>query len=114
MKKTVLSAAMSTILLAASANVNDRVSFNGGWLFELQPTGTTVVDRQAADTDDSSWRSLDLPHDWAVEGDFSEDNPCGTSGGALPGGTGWYRKHFPTPADLGEGAVCSSTSTACI
>ena len=79
MKKTVLSAAMSTILLAASANVNDRVSFNGGWLFELQPTGTTVVDRQAADTDDSSWRSLDLPHDWAVEGDFSEDNPCGTS-----------------------------------
>lgn len=103
MKKTVLSAAMSTILLAASANVNDRVSFNGGWLFELQPTGTTVVDRQAADTDDSSWRSLDLPHDWAVEGDFSEDNPCGTSGGALPGGTGWYRKHFPTPADLGEG-----------
>lgn len=103
MKKTVLSAAMSAILLTASANVNDRVSFNGGWLFELQPTGTTVVDRQAADTDDSSWRSLDLPHDWAVEGDFSEDNPCGTSGGALPGGTGWYRKHFPTPADLGEG-----------
>ncbi|WP_304650123.1 glycoside hydrolase family 2 TIM barrel-domain containing protein, partial [uncultured Duncaniella sp.] len=33
-------------------------------------------------------------HDWAIEGDFSEKNPSGTAGGALPGGTGWYRKHF--------------------
>ena len=44
--------------------------------------------------DDQSWRSLQLPHDWAIEGDFSEDNPSGTGGGALPGGVGWYRKHF--------------------
>ncbi|MGN0049147.1 MAG: glycoside hydrolase family 2 TIM barrel-domain containing protein [Bacteroides sp.] len=49
------------------------------------------------DYDDSAWRQLNLPHDWAIEGDFSQDNPSGTGGGALPGGVGWYRKSF-TPA----------------
>ncbi len=44
--------------------------------------------------DDSAWRILELPHDWAVEGDFNAANPSGTGGGALPGGIGWYRKHF--------------------
>lgn len=44
--------------------------------------------------DDSGWRCLDLPHDWAVEGDFSQANPSGVTGGALPGGVGWYRKTF--------------------
>ncbi len=48
----------------------------------------------APDFDDSSWRGLRLPHDWAVEGDFNRLNPSGTGGGALPGGIGWYRKHF--------------------
>ena len=47
--------------------------------------------------DDSSWRSLHLPHDWAIEGEFSSDAPSGTGSGALPGGIGWYRKHFATP-----------------
>ncbi len=37
---------------------------------------------------------LNAGNTWAIEGDFSEKNPSGTAGGALPGGTGWYRKHF--------------------
>ncbi len=47
--------------------------------------------------DDSQWRMLDLPHDWAIEGQFSPDNPAGVGGGALPGGIGWYRKTFTVP-----------------
>ena len=43
---------------------------------------------------DTHWRTLDLPHDWAIEGDFYASNPSGAGGGALPGGIGWYRKHF--------------------
>ena len=31
---------------------------------------------------------------WGIEGDFLATNPSGASGGALPGGIGWYRKHF--------------------
>jgi beta-galactosidase len=48
--------------------------------------------------DDSKWRRLDVPHDWSIEGAFSEQNPAGVAGGALPGGVGWYRKTFSVPA----------------
>ena len=48
---------------------------------------------------DGHWRRLNLPHDWAIEGDFSPSNPSGAGGGALPGGIGWYRKHFSLSPD---------------
>jgi beta-galactosidase len=52
---------------------------------------------QAADFDDSSWRKLDVPHDWGVEGPFRDDLANDT--GKLPWkGIGWYRKHFTVPA----------------
>lgn len=43
-------------------------------------------------TDDSSWRLLDLPHDFVVEGNYSKS--ADMSHGYLPYGVGWYRKHF--------------------
>lgn len=47
--------------------------------------------------DDSGWRLLTLPHDWAIEGPFDPRSPGGT--GKLPfSGVGWYRKHFKAPA----------------
>ena len=47
--------------------------------------------------DDSAWRKLDLPHDWAVEGPFNIKLPGNT--GKLPyAGIGWYRKHFSIPS----------------
>lgn len=48
---------------------------------------------------DAGWRALNLPHDWSIEGPFSESNPATTGGGALPTGIGWYRKAFFLPAD---------------
>lgn len=48
--------------------------------------------------DDASWRRLDVPHDWSIEGPFAEKNPTGKDGGYLPAGVGWYRKHFNVPA----------------
>ncbi len=70
--------------------------FNFGWLFRL---GDEAAFAEAA-YDDADWRALHLPHDWSVEGDFSADNPSTPSGGALPGGIGWYRKHFEAPEGL--------------
>lgn len=51
---------------------------------------------------DSSWRTLDLPHDWAVELPFSyvdnfdvESHGYKPVGGLFPATSiGWYRKHF--------------------
>lgn len=67
-----------------------HVSFNEGWKFAL----AAGDDAAKPDFDDSGWRELDLPHDWSIEGEFSQDNPATPGGGALPGGTGWYRKTF--------------------
>ncbi|HLN55803.1 MAG TPA: glycoside hydrolase family 2 TIM barrel-domain containing protein [Bacteroidales bacterium] len=53
--------------------------------------------------DDSSWRSLDLPHDWSIEDLPGKDTPIdsgaagGLDAGYLVGGTGWYRKTFVMP-----------------
>lgn len=48
--------------------------------------------------DDSKWRTLDLPHDWSIEGEFKEDAITKGAGGYLPTGVGWYRKHFSLPS----------------
>ena len=49
--------------------------------------------------DSSQWRTLDLPHDWSIEGTFSKDAPAGNDGGYLPTGKGWYRKTFTLGKD---------------
>ena len=41
---------------------------------------------------DSAWETVTLPHDWAVTLPFDES--CSSGTGYLPGGVGWYRKHF--------------------
>jgi hypothetical protein len=47
------------------------------------------------DYDDSNWRTLNVPHDFIIEGTFNPDiNP---SYGALPRNVSWYRKHFTLP-----------------
>jgi beta-galactosidase len=46
---------------------------------------------------DSQWRLLNLPHDWGIEGPFSQSLPGETA--RLPwAGVGWYRKHLDVPA----------------
>ncbi len=51
--------------------------------------------------DDKAWRTLDLPHDWSIEGEFSKDAATGGQGGYLPTGIGWYRKQFSLPFPVG-------------
>lgn len=76
-----------------------RTDFTADWAFRLGEDSTAMN----VETNDADWRRLNLPHDWAIEGDFSKDNPSGTGGGALPGGIGWYRKTFvPDAADAGK------------
>ncbi len=89
MRLFILTIAAATIVSAADR----RVSFDANWKF-------LKGDAAGADQpgfNDQGWRSLDLPHDWAIEGPF--DAQYGASTGGLPiSGTGWYRKHFTVPA----------------
>ena len=44
--------------------------------------------------DSTKWRTVNLPHDWSIEGDFDKDAPSGHDGAYLPTGKGWYKKKF--------------------
>lgn len=69
----------------------------------------------AANFDDTGWRTVNIPHDFVVEGEYvkKQENFSGygnipametidnrhVSGGSLEGGIGWYRKKFDVPKE---------------
>jgi len=76
-----------------------RERFDAGWKF----LNADIPGAELSNFDDSAWRTLDLPHDWSIEGPFAENNISGQSLAYLPGGVGWYRKSFKlSKADKGQ------------
>lgn len=49
--------------------------------------------------DDSSWRVVNVPHDYSLEGPFDIKNGQ-SSRGYLPSGVAWYRRQFSVDASL--------------
>lgn len=87
--------------LFAQESPRSRESFNEGWRFiryfnaadEKTTDAKEPENLQLPSVSDNSWRSVELPHDWAIEGPFSDTLENNT--GLLPWkGIGWYRKHF--------------------
>lgn len=74
--------------LPAQTGFGQSANWNSDWLFSLSDDSAAV----SPNYDDNRWRRLDLPHDWSVEHPLSPDGASCT--GYLPGGVGWYRKHF--------------------
>jgi len=70
-----------------------RESFDFGWKF----CKGDIPEAQHSEFSDANWKNVALPHDWSIEGPFGEKEPAGASGGYLPTGIGWYRKHFHLP-----------------
>ncbi len=79
--------------LFSSAQPRQVIPFNKDWKFFL---GDDTAAKQPA-YNDASWRTLNLPHDWSIEGSFNESHPATFNQGALPTGIGWYRKTFTLP-----------------
>jgi beta-galactosidase len=69
--------------------------FDFNWKFFLGDTASA----KAIDFNDKNWRTLDLPHDWSIEGKVNPKNPTGGAGGYFPAGMGWYRKIFQVPTE---------------
>jgi len=80
-----------------------KQNFDTDWKFYLGD----IPDASKTDFNDHSWRSLDLPHDWSIEGETAIDNPSEGDGGFFPTGVGWYRKTFTTPENW-KGKLVSS------
>lgn len=75
--------------------ISQKQSFDYDWKFFL---GDTIA-AGSTDFNDGDWRSLDLPHDWSIEGKIDVDNPTRGAGGYFPAGIGWYRKTFNSSKD---------------
>ncbi|WP_276166159.1 glycoside hydrolase family 2 TIM barrel-domain containing protein [Zobellia alginiliquefaciens] len=82
--------------LSSKATHGD-VSFNNDWLF----TKGDPKDAEKTTFNDATWRKLNLPHDWAIEGPFDKKYNART-GGLPVHGTAWYRKHFTVDKKYAE------------
>lgn len=109
-----LPAALSALALCAAFSSNafamapkpavsarSTTSFDADWRF----LKSDAPGAERPDFADAAWRSLNVPHDWSIEGPIDEKNPSGLSGAFAPGGIGWYRKHFKLPADAANRRV---------
>ena len=81
------------LLLRAADQPRQQLTADFDWKF-------IKGDQPAADKsdfDDSTWRTVNLPHDWSIEGPYTQSDPTGGSGGYLPTGIAWYRRTFTAP-----------------
>ena len=89
---------LSTVLIVtcnlnafpAKPGVRQRLLIDLNWKF----IKSDVKGAEEPKFNDSDWRTLNLPHDWSIEGEFREDAITKGPGGYLPTGIGWYRKHL--------------------
>ena len=71
----------------------ERLPFDHDWKFLLgDPSGAEATSYDAA-----SWQTIDVPHDWSIEGKIDPQSPMAGSGGYFPAGIGWYRRSFTAP-----------------
>lgn len=80
--------------LIGQMNMRSTASFNSNWKFFPGDN----PDAKNVGFNDVGWVNLNLPHDWSIELPFDSTSPTGNGGGALRGGTAWYRKTFEVPA----------------
>ena len=68
-------------------------NFNEGWLFR-----ETTTDSSNVKVDESQFTTVNLPHDFSIDNDFTVRGEA--ESGFLLGGTGWYRKHVVLPENI--------------
>jgi beta-galactosidase len=76
--------------------------FDAAWLFHFgDATGA-----DATAFADTTWRSVNVPHDWAIEGAAPPASPFSATaattgrGAFVASGISWYRKHFTLPQSV--------------
>ncbi len=86
--------ALGGVQAACAAETRVQPDLDTQWRFHLGD----IAEASNAAFDVSGWRTLDVPHDWSIEGDYCRTNPANVLGGWLPGGVGWYRREIEMPA----------------
>jgi beta-galactosidase len=89
--------------LKGDSNSGNRIinSFDNDWKFHKGD----IPGVENTKYNDKDWRTLNLPHDWSIEGPYDSLCPNGFNEGYLPDGIGWYRKTFKLPESLKDRKV---------
>ena len=82
-----------SFLISYAVAAREVRSLDNRWEFTLTEAAIDGLDGV------EGWRTVDVPHDWSIEGEFDRSNPTGQGGAYLPAGIGWYRKTIK--ADFG-------------
>src|ERR1039457_5618387 len=88
---------LTLFLLAAiplAAAPRTTLPFDSGWRF-LKADAPGAAQPEFAD---NAWRSVNLPHDWGIEGPFDEKAPARGARAFLPAGMDCYLKHLALPS----------------
>ncbi len=103
----------ASIVMASGESPQQRLLLDFGWKFHLGPQGVPCerLDKAGVNPgpagpsyNDLNWRTLNLPHDWAIELPFQRDGADGNHGfkpigpGWPTNSVGWYRRSFKLPA----------------
>ena len=107
-----LAVSVAAFKVTAADSPREHLSLDANWKFHLGDDWPNALrlDKAGASGgpaaekfNDNAWRSLDLPHDWAIELPF-DANADGSHGfkpvgpGFPKNSTGWYRRTFDLPA----------------
>jgi len=90
LRRLMAAAGAVALLAAGAAGAQGVLPFDQNWRFHAGD----LAGSDGAAFDDSGWQKVDLPHDWEITGPFDEHAASTGSGGWLPTGVAWYRKHF--------------------
>ncbi len=89
MKKSLLILCLS-VCISLAYSQRSETNFNNDWNFILKDNPS--FSKENVDT--SSWKNLNVPHDWSFEKGVRKGGDQGQGGGYHDGGIGWYRKQF--------------------
>src|SRR5450755_2676578 len=105
-------AALFIVQLAAADSLRERLSLDANWKFHLGDDWPKALrlDKAGANAgpasdklfSDAAWRTVNLPHDWAIELPFDKNADMNHGYRAVGPGfetnsIGWYRRAFELP-----------------
>lgn len=80
-----------SLFCLSKISAKERINFDLNWKF----TQNEVIGGEKTSFNGQDWRTLNLPHDWSIEGEYKEtESGTDWQSGYLPAGIGWYRKTF--------------------
>lgn len=71
-----------------------RIDISSGWDFYLETLESRAKSKFTVHNfrEIANKKTIDIPHDWSIEQNFTKDYGTENESACLPGGIGWYTK----------------------